>query len=213
MVTQAGANMSVGAGGGIPDGAAASSSPEEWVDRYGDYLYRCALVRVREPQLAEDMVQETFLAALKAHGSFEGRSSEKTWLVGILKHKIIDHFRRNARESAVEDVEAMADPNDEMMTWRHWSIFDRPGRWDGNPPEAAEDAAFWKVLASCLEGVPPRLARAFVLREIEDLSTEQICKALDITPTNLWVMLHRARARLRRCLELKWLDGVWRIED
>jgi len=186
-----------------------TSSPEQWVDDYGDYLYRCALVRVREPELAHDLVQETFLAALKAHDSFAGRSSERTWLVGILKHKIVDHFRRSHREHVVEDVEDLQDPNDDMFVWRHWFI-ERPGRWEGVPLDSVENHEFWSVLRSCVDDLPPSLAQTFVLRDVDEMGTEEICKRLAITPTNLWVRLHRARARLRRCLELKWLDGDWK---
>jgi len=193
-----------------PQGDLKTSPPEGWVDKYGDYLYRCAILRARDPQLAEDLVQETFLAALKSKASFSGRSSEKTWLVGILKHKVIDHFRKNAKESVVDNIENTPDANEHMFTLGFWSPFNRPGRWEGSPPEAAENTAFWGVFLECLKGLPERVARAFYLREVDDLSSPEICKELDVTSTNLWVMLHRARARLRRCIELKWLDGEWK---
>ena len=183
------------------------TSPERWVDEHGDMLYRFALSRLRDPVAAEDLVQETFLAAMKSRAQFSGQSSERNWLVGILKHKVMDALRRKYRDQVfVPDAEI------EETTARN---FDRQGHWDtrggfapqswgGTGADTLARAEFKAVLDDCLEKVPPQTARAFVLREMDDLETNEICKVLNITPTNLWVILHRARTQLRRCLEMNW---------
>jgi RNA polymerase sigma-70 factor (ECF subfamily) len=185
----------------------AGTSPDRWVDEHGDALYRYALAHVRHAGVAQDLVQETFLAALRSRASFAGRSSERTWLIGILKHKIGDHLRRAYRERetwAEDDSPAAGAPLfDERGHWRHREGLG-PGQW-GRPADLAlEDAEFWGVLERCLGALSARSAEAFVLRELDSLSTDEICKVLNVTATNLWVMLHRARMRLRRCLELSW---------
>jgi RNA polymerase sigma-70 factor (ECF subfamily) len=179
------------------------SDPADWVDRYGDYLFRYALLRLRDRSAAEDLVQETFLAALKNRETFSGGSSEATWLVGILKHKIADHFRRQAREGSLPDGEP-PDPSGDTPfgATGHWTS--GPADWGGNPPDLLRQKEFLEELTKCLSGLSPAQANAFTLREIEGLSTGEICKILDVTETNLWVILHRARMHLRRCLETRW---------
>ncbi len=177
--------------------------PSDWVDRYGDYLFRFALLRLRDRSVAEDLVQETFLAALKDRGSFSGKSSESTWLVGILKHKIADHFRRQSREGSFRDDDP-SDPAGEGVfdASGHWVA--GPADWGGNPADLLRQKEFLDQLAECLSDLSPNHANAFTLREIEGLATGEICKVLNVTETNLWVILHRARMLLRRCLETRW---------
>jgi len=179
--------------------------PAEWIDAYGDMLFRYALVRLRDQGLAEDVVQETFLSALASRQNFAGRSTERTWLVGILKHKIVDILRKRSRERPVDDFEALQDMGKED--------FDETGRWRVKPASWTTDSStlyqqkeFWEVLEACLSDLPERLAAAFSLRELEEMETKELCKVLHISPTNLWVMLHRARHRLRGCLEENWFD-------
>jgi RNA polymerase sigma-70 factor (ECF subfamily) len=188
-------------------------NPEVWVDRHGDALYRYALLRLRDGQKAQDAVQETFLAALRAQGSFAGQSSERTWLIGILKHKIIDDFRKTSREApAAFDAEPVGRGEDFFRVtppWiRHWEKEAAPTDWGLTPgPDAlVESRAFWTALQECLNHMPPRMARAFILREMDDMSTEEICSTLQITASNFWVLIHRARLRLRRCLETKYFS-------
>jgi len=183
---------------------AQKSSPEEWVNLHGHHLYRFALARLRQPELAQNAVQETFLAALKGHEKFAGRSSERTWLTGILKHKIYDHFRHHAREIDVSDL---IDENTQAVD----SFYDytghphqAPADWLPNPREVTKSKEFWEVLERCLKKLPVHTAHAFMMREIDHQSTEEICKNLNITATNMWVMLHRARLHLRECLENNW---------
>jgi len=187
----------------------ASSDPERWVDDHGDYLYRYALMRLRNPETAEEAVQETFVAALQARKGFAGQSSERTWLVGILKHKIIDHFRRVSKQRPLDLVETLPYESEPLFRdsgeWvDHWTDDNGPIEWGANQHQLFENDEFWSVFDDCLKELPPRVAAVFVLREMEEMSTEEICKVLEITPTNLWVILHRARMQLRRSLEVKW---------
>lgn len=182
--------------------------PDTLVDQYADCLFRYALLHVRDRSLAEDMVQETFLAALESHGGFAGQSSLKTWLMGILKHKIIDHFRKTWRQAQLPtlDMEAngrrVADMNDAPLPFddRFVSI-----AWQTDPQAKIEQKAFWRLLAKSLAGLNSRTATAFALREIEQLSTRDVCERMHISESNLWVMLHRARRHLKECFELDWI--------
>lgn len=182
------------------------SDPEGWPDLHGDYLYRYALLRTRDPVAAEEAVQDTFLAALQGRDRFAGKSSERSWLVGIMKHKIVDHYRGTAHEVPSENLDgpvAGEEPEDFFFEkgghWRREQ--DIPAAWPENPDAAAERQEFWDVLKRCLGELPKRSAQAFALREMDDVSTDEICSTLNITPNNLWVLLHRSRKHLRRCLE------------
>jgi len=184
-------------------------NPETWVDVYGDFLYRYALSRVKDPIIAEDLVQETFLAALKARQNFQGRSTARTWMIAILKHKIVDYIRKKVREPASDKVESLSDAaaNDSADGGfdRDGEWKDRPAEWTVNPTKLYEQKEFFDFLYHCLGELPARQAKAFMMREIDGLSTDEICKALGISATNSWVILYRARVLLRQCLEIKWL--------
>ena len=185
-------------------------NPESWVDRYGDFLYRFTLSRLKDSSIAEDLVQETFLAALKARKNFQGRSSARTWLIAILKHKIVDHIRKQVREQTSDKIEsifnaAANDPADTSFNDEgDWRI--RPSKWATDPMKLYEQKEFMDVLYHCLGELPKRQAEAFMMREIDGFSTEEICKVLNISATNSWVMLYRARMWLRQCLENNWLN-------
>lgn len=174
------------------------------------YLLRFALLQLRDPQLAEDAVQETLLAALGGRGGFEGRSSLRTWLTGILKHKIADIQRRQARELPLADALGGEDErgDDQLDALfrpdAHWAF---PPRDWGDPERSLENRRFWEAFELCAKALSANAARVFMLREVQGLSTEEICKDLGITPTNCWVLLHRARMALRLCLEEKWFAG------
>lgn len=185
---------------------APDSSQHDWLAEHGDYLYRYALARLRDPHLAEDAVQETLLAALAGSG-FAGKASPRTWLTGILKHKIIDQFRRQQRETALEEPDAVMEESPGMEEFfaedGHWS--ESPQSW-GDPGNLLQQDQFLVILQECMDRLPKNLARIFLLREVEESDNEEICKELEITPTNAWVMLYRARMGLRKCLELNWLE-------
>jgi len=178
--------------------------PQRWVSEHGNVLFKYAMARMHNRDVAEDLVQEALLAALKSADSFKGNSTERTWLVGILKHKLLDHLRKAGRERPSDTLDDRLE--DEFFDDRgRWKI--RPAKWTVDPHEALKQEDFRLVFEKCLEEAPERLARVFVLRELDELESDEICKLLEVTSTNLWVMLHRARLKLRQCLELNWLGG------
>jgi RNA polymerase sigma-70 factor (ECF subfamily) len=180
--------------------------PNEWLDTHGDALFRFAFQHLRNESLAEDAVQETLLAAYQGREKFSGQASERTWLISILKHKIVDLIRKRGREPAYEDIETMASHADPIED----EGFDSRGEWVhpatswGVPDKALEQKRFWTAFDLCMGRLPDRLAQIFSLRELSGLSTEDICKELEITSTNCWVMLYRARLTLKECLETQW---------
>lgn len=186
-------------------------NPERWVEEYGDVLFGFAAARVRDPAVAKDLVQETFLAAIKGSDAFAGRSSERSWLFGILRNKLIDHYRRQSRQIGINDLHPVF-PEEEGAFGTSgpgkdgWVLRTAPQAWD-TPEEQLVAKEFQQVLKSCLAGLPDRVAQVFMLREIDGVSSEEICKDLGVSPNNLWVMLHRARMGLRRCLEVNWFGN------
>jgi RNA polymerase sigma-70 factor (ECF subfamily) len=168
------------------------------------YLLRYATLQLRDAAAAEDAVQETLLAALAGEANFAGRSNLRTWLTGILKHKIVDSIRRQARERPVADLES----GDEAGEFD--PLFDRRGHWQQEPdawqqPEGAlGQKQFLAALEACLHALPERTARVFMMREHLGMETPEICKELGISATHCWVMLHRARMALRLCLQTNW---------
>ena len=178
------------------------------LDSHRGYLMRVAQLQLRDKSLAEDVVQETLLAALSG-SRFEGKSSLKTWLTGILKHKIVDAIRRKQKEPiAVSTLDDECDIEDFDGLFRTdngaWQA--PPADW-GDPENALSRQQFFDVMQFCLEKLPPNTARVFMMREVMDLTTEEICKELTITANNLWVILYRARMALRICLEQNWFAG------
>ncbi len=168
------------------------------------YLLRVALLQLRDNELAEDVVQDTLLAALQGAAGFSGRSSLKTWLTGILKHKIVDAIRKKGRSPILSslDEECQIDDFD--------ALFDESGHWEnppadwGDPETQLSRKEFFDVMQFCLDKLPPNTARVFMMREVLELDGDEICKELAITSTNLWVILYRARVALRHCLEQHW---------
>jgi RNA polymerase sigma-70 factor (ECF subfamily) len=174
---------------------------ETWVDNYGDALYHFALTQVRKKDIAEDLVQETFLSAVRSQKRFKGLSSEKTWLFSILKHKVLDYFRKRRVRP---QMSGMADNSvDNYMfsamkgDWRN-----PPAHWSTHPAEAHENREFLDYLYQCLSQLPKRTADVFIYREIDGLSTAEICKLLGISASNCWTMLSRARMQLRQSMGL-----------
>ncbi|TMG84479.1 MAG: sigma-70 family RNA polymerase sigma factor [Betaproteobacteria bacterium] len=157
------------------------------------YLLRVAVLQLRDNDLAEDVVQDTLVAALQGAQGFSGRSSLKTWLTGILKHKIVDAIRRKTREPAF----APLDDECQLADW-------------GDPKSALSRSQFMDIMQFCLEKLPPNTARVFMMREVMELDSGEICKELAITSTNLWVILYRARMALRQCLEQNWFAQAGR---
>jgi len=182
----------------------AANTSHDWLNEHGDYLYRFALARLRDPSQAEDVVQETFLAAVKSD-SFSGQSSPRTWLTGILKHKIIDVMRKSSREMNISALQEEDANMDEFFDdTNHWA--EKPQAWD-IPHDALEQKQFLGVLQQCIDKLPKKAAAIFTMRDIEEQENNDICKELGITTTNAWVMLYRARMGMRKCLELHWLGN------
>ena len=168
-------------------------------------LLRFARSQLRNEAWAEDAVSETLLTALEKPDRFGGQSQLKTWLVGVLKHKVIDQLRRHAREATVLTAEDGEDLDESLFDRSgHWS--DKPADW-GSPEVACGQRQFFEVLEICCEQLPPTQGRVFMMREWLELDTDEICKELQISSTNLWVLLHRARLRLRECLQQRWFAG------
>ncbi|MBS4038349.1 MAG: sigma-70 family RNA polymerase sigma factor [Hydrogenophaga sp.] len=169
------------------------------------YLMKFARLQLRNEAWAEDAVSETLLAALARPQSFERRSQLKTWLVGILKHKVVDALRHHGREICVgEDADdAREDPLEHMAFKADGHFAETPADW-GNPEQDLDNRQFMTILEACTERLPAVQGRLFLMREWLELSTDEICKELALTPTNLYVLLHRARLRLRECLEQNW---------
>ncbi len=189
------------------------SDPERWVDDHGDYLFKFALARLRDPARAEDMVQETFLAALRGGAKFAGRSAEKSWLIGILKHKILDHYRKASRETSFTDLEFYQEEESDRFIpdglfkdgWIHEAGRDLgPMEWSTDPGASLDSVAFWQVFHDCSSKLPRNIATVFTMREVDGVEGKEICQTLNISESNLWVMLHRARMALRTCLETNW---------
>lgn len=171
-------------------------------------LFMFAMMRLRDADLAEDAVQETLVAALQSLERFESRSSIRTWLVAILRNKIADMMSKRGREvSADEMLETLSEDTDAGFDERgHWEPEAAPRSWS-NPEKSLEQTQFWGVFEQCLRIMSPRTGEVFVLREVMGESIEDICKNLEITETNCSVILYRARARLRTCLEQNWFGG------
>jgi RNA polymerase sigma-70 factor (ECF subfamily) len=185
---------------------AVQPDPDRWLQDFGDILFRYALRRLHNTAHAEDVVQETLLAAIQACASYSGRASEKTWLIGILKHKIIDFIRKQVRESTVDDINALSDATadggiDGLFDARgHWI---HPPRDWGNPVKTLQNHQFLEAFEQCLARLKAAHAQVFSLKELHGQSIDEICNELDITATNCSVMLYRARMGLRRCLETR----------
>ncbi len=175
-------------------------NPAEWLDRHGDTLYRYAMSRLRDPEAAEETVQETFMAGLRARDQYSGKGSEGAWLLGICKRKVIDHVRRRSRPDAAVGGDLGTDPSEAMFDAKgNWKI--KPGVVRGCPVCAMSRDEFWQAFRECLQQLSQRQADAFTLRELDNLASEEICKELKISTSNLWVLLHRARLGLTQCLK------------
>jgi RNA polymerase sigma-70 factor (TIGR02943 family) len=179
-------------------------NPRIWLEEYHESLFKYALARLRDADLAEESIQETFLAALQSQKGFQGLASEKTWLISILKRKIYDHFRRIGRDKQIK----MSFPMERLRN----DVFDsgripavRSRIWFSDPSMVYEQKEFLKIIKHALSELPDRTAQAFILREVLELSSQEICEFMDISIYNLYVMVHRARKHLRDDLQLKWL--------
>jgi RNA polymerase sigma-70 factor (TIGR02943 family) len=176
----------------------------KWLSLYGDYLYAYALMRVNHKDTAEDLVQETLLAGLESLDRFSNQSSEKTWLVAILKHKILDYWRKKYRHKDI--FETANSVLDGVFTQDgQWAVL--PGQWGEDASAQLEDEEFLNTLQKCLLGLPEQQRCVFESRLMDDAPTEELCMAFSLSVGNLGVLIHRARHAVRGCLEKKWFQG------
>ncbi|MGL1936607.1 MAG: sigma-70 family RNA polymerase sigma factor [Fibrobacterales bacterium] len=182
-----------------------------FVDTYGDILFNFARSRVSQIDVAEDLVQETYIAALKGWEKFSGNSSEKTWLIGILKHKIYDHYKKSKREVPESHLQKNSE-NDGIMDYffgdnGYWKM--SPGYMNETPESEMNDKQLAKWIKDCITKLPEKFRIPFILKEIDEMDSDIVCKDCEITATNLWVILHRSRLQLRECLSTVWnKEGV-----
>ena len=177
-------------------------SPERWVDLHADYLFNYTISRINDHDLAKDLVQDTFFAGLKAMASFQGKASERTWLISILKRKIIDHYRKiNSAKGKAEVKMNFYSDGDREGEWIEERV---PSDWGTEIEKSIENAELNIVLEKCISDLPEKYAMVFRMKTIQQFDTEEVCKELDITSSNLWVIIHRARTQLRKCMEENW---------
>jgi RNA polymerase sigma-70 factor (ECF subfamily) len=180
-------------------------SPNTWIDKYADYLYNYAIVRVNNSDLAKDLVQETFFAGLKSAKNFLGKSTERTWLVSILKRKVIDHYRKiNSKKGQAEVRMNFYEDGENEGSWIEERV---PQSWQSTSDQDIENEELKTQLEACIDYLPEKYAMVFRMKTIQEFETEEICKELDITASNLWVIIHRARTQLRKCMEDNWFNA------
>jgi RNA polymerase sigma-70 factor (ECF subfamily) len=185
--------------------------PDNWVNKYADYLYSIAMMKLRNAEMAEDLVQETFLSAFKAKDNFKGASSEKTWLTTILNNKIIDEYRKKARLS---NTTQYISETEEQFTNHffkhgegvipHWLEETAPADWGADADKKINQQEFYSILDYCIKKMPDKLAVVFVAKFVDEAETENICKEFEISSSNYWVIIHRAKLLIRSCLEKNW---------
>ncbi len=179
-------------------------SPDKWVDNYADYLFNYAIVRVNNTNVAKDLVQDTFFAGLKSAKNFEGKSTERTWLISILKRKIIDYYRKiNSKKGQAEVRMSFYESGENEGSWIEERV---PQSWDNETEKIIENEELKNQLDSCIDKLPEKYAMVFRMKTIQQFETEDICRELNISASNLWVIIHRARVQLRDCIEKNWFN-------
>lgn len=193
-----------------------SCDPLLWVDNYSEEFFRFAIGRVKNREVAEDLVQETFLSGLKSVDKFRRDCPEKSWLYNILRNKIIDHFRKKTNQEINQSSSPIESTDDSFYhqffvgsgkMQGHWDDNAAPTSWAAPAHKMLENEEFMQFLLLCLSLLPENWSKAFTLKNIDDLKTKEICKELNITPSNLWTIIHRAKLQLRSCLEKRWKNN------
>ncbi|WP_179354505.1 sigma-70 family RNA polymerase sigma factor [Winogradskyella vidalii] len=179
-------------------------NPNNWVKQYSDYLFNYTITRVNDRVVAQDLISETFLAGLKSMANFKGEASERTWLISILKRKIIDHYRKiNSNKGKAEVKMGYLNSEDEEGDWLEERVADT---FDKTAEDTLVNTELGDAIYDCLAKLPEKQADVFKMKTILGYDTETICKELDITPSNLWVIIHRARTALAECMEKNWFN-------
>ncbi|MDB5015200.1 MAG: sigW 3 [Mucilaginibacter sp.] len=182
-------------------------NPHQWVSAHADYLYAFAITRLNDEELARDLVQDTFLAALEKTGNFEGKSSERTWLTAILKNKIIDVYRK--KSSGLKTTAIMkAEPGQDDFFNKddgHWNKEHLPQAFGIEDKDHLVSKEFEQVLKKCMQKLPALWMAVFTMKHMEDEPTDTICTELKVSASNFWVIIHRAKISLRACLQKNWI--------
>ena len=178
-------------------------NPQKWVSNYADLLYGFTFTRVRSKDLAEDLIQDTFISALKSKDNFKGGSSESTWLISILRNKIIDYYRKSSTKNEVSMVEDDSFFEDDDGSWKKSKM---PEPWEGQE-ETLDVDLFNSQLRNCVSHLPAKNMSVFTLKYLDGESTEDLCKELDITSSNYWVIMHRTKLLLRKCLQKSGMNN------
>jgi len=177
-------------------------NPDKWIDLYADYLFNFTISRVNDREIAQDLVQDTFLAALKSMKNFKGEANERTWLISILKRKIIDHYRKINSNKGKAEVRITSNIDSETDgDWLEERVADP---FDKTAEDTLQNTELGEAIFKCLSKLPEKQAEVFRMKSIEGLETEDICKELNITASNLWVIIHRARTAMAACLKENW---------
>lgn len=182
-------------------------SPPLWIEEHADALFKFAVVRVADRETAKDLVQETFLSALQNLDSFRGESTEKTWLISILKNKIIDHYRKRKTDKSVPliDEEGSSELDKYFDHEGEWKQSAQPVSWSGTGYHSLRSKEFHEILQRCLSKLSEHGRAIFTSKYIDEEDSEEICKNLEVTASNYWVIMHRAKLQLRQCVEKNWL--------
>jgi RNA polymerase sigma-70 factor (ECF subfamily) len=177
-------------------------NPNKWIDLYADYLFNYTISRVNDREIAQDLVQDTFLAALKSMKNFKGEANERTWLISILKRKIIDYYRKINSNKGKAEVRITS--NNDSETDGDWLEERVADPFDKTAEDTMQNTELGEAIFKCLAKLPEKQAEIFRMKTIEGLETEDICKELNITSSNLWVIIHRARTAMASCLKENW---------
>lgn len=179
-----------------------SIDPNSWIDKYSDYLFNYTVVRVDDREIAQDLVQETFFAGLKSMKNFKGEASERTWLISILKRKIIDHYRKiNSNKGKAEVRVNYTNDGESEGDWLEERVADP---FDQNAENKIENTELGIAIHDCMAKLPEKQAHIFNMKTIQGFDTEAICNEFNITASNLWVIIHRARTAMAECLKKNW---------
>jgi RNA polymerase sigma-70 factor (ECF subfamily) len=183
--------------------------PTQWVNRYSDYLYNFAYYRVNDPELAEDLVQDTFLSGISARDTYKGQASEKTWLVSILRNKIIDHYKK----ASTRNESPLRLKSEDAPSYDHFFDKKRKGQWQddtaprdwGDQDKNLESKEFYTILQKCMSALPAKWHGVFRMSLLDESDSPVVCKEFNITSSNFWVIMHRAKLQVRECLEKNWI--------
>lgn len=189
----------------MPETSTKPATIETWVDDYTDDLYSWAFHKTSDPELAKDLTQDTFLAALQGFERFSGKSSPKTWLFSILNNKIVDHYRRKIRNSPLDETRTSEQHvNSFFNTDENWTKGKAPETWDMEDGNLLDDNDFVKIFTSCVELLPQKWKLSVQYKYYSGKPADEICQELEISPSNYWQILHRSKLQLRDCLEKNW---------